>query len=89
MTPKALTLKLNELVRAASPDSTLRGLEMVTASFGLLLDAYALPNDYNSEGMCDSKEFFRKYFAARLQVIPDEPQRIATPRPSAKKAGRK
>jgi len=71
MTPIELAEELNELINKVNPKSVLDSLQKITISFGLLLDIYAMPNPNNPQGMCESKEDFRIYFA-QLLIQPAE-----------------
>lgn len=55
--------KLHATIYEIDTESALEGLTLLTLAFGVILDIYAMPNENNPEGMCDSKEDFRKYFA--------------------------
>jgi hypothetical protein len=73
---KALVVQLNEIVAATGQDSAMDGLLVVSYAFAALLDAYALPNANNPDGMCDDPNAFRKVFADLIAA-------------GSKKAGRK
>lgn len=68
---KEAVVEMNNLVGKYSREgSALAGLTCIAMAFGAVCDIYAMPNPENPEGMCDSKEDFRAYFADILAIGP-------------------
>jgi hypothetical protein len=63
--------ELNGLVRRLSgeSESALAGLEALARAFGILVNAYALPNEENAEGMCDDPAALRHHIASYLTDV--------------------
>lgn len=62
---------LNRTIETASPDSAAFGFEVLAGACAALLDIYAMPNENNTQGMCDDPHDFRDWFCSRIMGAPN------------------